>query len=124
MKKIIILTVLAFVLSGCGIGDRYELSESSENWEVNYIIELSKDNNQLGTGTIEYIGEEPVPETFNYEIRTKNRGLEVTDEQLTNRKIKFGMASCESCSFDEDDEIDVEIVWYGQKDNFTLTMDN
>lgn len=124
MKRIISVLVLAFILSGCGVGERYELSGNSENWEVFYVVELSTQNKLMGSGTLEYTGEEPIPETFNYEIEFKLRTLKTTGEQLTARKINFGSTRCDLCYFDEDDEIELEIEWDGQTENMTLTTNN
>lgn len=121
MKKMILLFLLAFILSGCGIGERYELSGTSDNWEVFYVVEVSKQNKLMGSGNLEYTGDEPIPETFNYEIKFDTSTSKITGEQLTSRKMKIGNTKCDLCYFDEDDEIELQIEWDGKTENMILT---
>lgn len=124
MKRIIIWILLVSILSSCGIGARYELTGSSENWEILYTVEESAKKNVTGTGTLEYTGEEPVPETFDYMIHYKGNGSGTTGNELSNRKVHFGNFRCESCYFDESDELEVEVMWTGGKETIILNTDN
>lgn len=124
MKKGITGILLLLILSSCGIGERYELKGSSDNWEVFYAVEVSSHNDATGTGTLEYTGAEPIPEKFDYMIHYKQSGSGTTNNELTDRNVNFGNFRCESCYFDEDDEIEVEINWDGKKENIFLKTTN
>lgn len=80
--------------------------------------------NVTGTGTIEYTGEEPVPEKFDYMIHYKGNGSGTTGNELSNRKVHFGNFRCESCYFDESDELEVEVMWTGGKETIILNTNN
>ncbi|ANU21388.1 hypothetical protein BBI15_14985 [Planococcus plakortidis] len=125
MKKIIGLLVLAFDLSGCVDGDRYNFSGSSENWDVFYVVDVSDGTNQEKSGTIKYVGEGNAPEMIDYEIEASGSGSEGTGITLNEGTADTGRSSCEGCAvIQEDEEIEVEITWNGQTENLLLTTDN
>ncbi|WP_372868837.1 hypothetical protein [Planomicrobium okeanokoites] len=124
MKKVITWVLLAIILSSCGAGERYELEGSSDNWEVFYAVKVSSQNDLTGSGTIEYTGPKPVPETFDYMVHYKNNGSGSFGNELSERKVNFESFKCESCYFVENDEVKVEVIWNGKKENIILKTNN
>ena len=124
MKKIMVLLMTLFVLYGCADGDRYNFSGSSEHWDVIYVIDASNQTEQIETGTIKYTGEDPVPKTIDYILEYQGGNASEIgiplDEGVTNTEKR----ACNGCAaIQEDEEIEVEIMWNGQTENLILTID-
>lgn len=116
---------MALILSGCVDGDRYNFSGSSENWDVIYTVDVSEGTSQEKSGTIKFVGEGEAPETIDYKIEANSGGSEGTGVTLTDGVVDDVASSiCEGCAvIQEDEEIEVEITWDGQTENFILTTD-
>lgn len=124
MKKIISLFIVALILSGCIDGDRYNFSGSSENWDALYVVDVSNGTNQVEKGTVKYTGEGEVPDTINYKVNTKPGSSEGRGVGLTDGIANIANGACGGCAvIQEDQEIEVEITWNGQTENFILTTD-
>lgn len=120
MRRLSLLVILLMVLSGCS-GERLEFSGSNENWKVFYVVEVSDGDRQETTGTIEYIGDETPPETFDYEMVNVLTVLGETGKHLKDGKATIGNDRCNDCrTLQKDDELEVEIKWDGQTENLTL----
>ena len=124
MKNITRLLVLVIILSGCYSGDRYNFSGSSENWEVFYVVEVSGGTSQKKRGTIKYIGNGSAPETIDYKIEANAGGSEGTGVILNEGVTEAASSICEGCAvIQEDEKIEVEIIWDGQTENLILSTD-
>ncbi|MDJ0333026.1 hypothetical protein [Planococcus sp. S3-L1] len=122
MKNFTILVILLIVLSGCSDGNRYNFTDSTENWDVFYDVDVSAGDEQRTTGTIKYIGKEPAPKTIDYKIEYATGVAEGMGKSLTDGSVSTGNDACTGCSvIQEDDEIAVEITWDGQKEKLVLT---
>lgn len=120
MKKLFFFGILLLILSGCGNGDRYNFSGSSENWDVFYTVDVIDSTSEETTGTIKYVGDEPVPQKINFKIGSK----EGTNVEMEDGVTNIGHTSCRGCSVtQEDEEIAVEINWDGQMENAVLTTE-
>lgn len=137
VKKIIILLTMAIILSGCTNGDRYNFSGNGNNWEVIYTVEVTNEVEQQTSGTIKYIGENEVPEAIDYKIEYQNENSNSTaGDSGEASPLKGGTAEfesivcgkstvCGNCAIiQKDEEIEAEITWNGQTENFLLTTDN
>lgn len=121
-KRMIILMTLLFILSGCGNGDRYNFSGSSENWDVFYVVDVSGGNSQEEKGTVKFTGGEGAPETIDIKLETKAGGAGSTGLKLDDGAGNFGQGACSGCAVvQEDEEIEVEITWNGQTESLVLT---
>lgn len=121
MKKVALLTILLLYLGGCSNGGIYEFSGTSENWDVFYVVDVTSDDEQKVTGFLEYIGDEPIPEKFDYEVgtiltRMGKKGTALTDGKAN---IENGCGGCRT--FQEDDELEVKIMWGDQQEKVILT---
>lgn len=121
MKRISLLIILLLGLGGCSNGGIYEFSGTTDNWDVFYMVEVTKDDKQKATGTLKYIGDGQMPETVDYKIGTTLTKMGQTGTALTDGKANIG-SGCEGCgTFQEDDELEMEIMWDGKTEKFILT---
>lgn len=122
MQKFILPAILLLVISGCGNSDRYDFSGSSENWDVFYVVEVSGGDRQQENGTVKFTGEDEAPEVFDYKLETTSGDSEGTGVMLTNGVGNIANGSCGGCAvIQEDEEVEVEITWDGQKEKLVLT---
>lgn len=120
MKKLSLLMILLLSLGGCSNGGIYEFSGTSENWDVFYVVDVTTDDEQEVTGTLEYVGNQIIPETVDYEVGTTFTKMGETDTPLIDGKATIGN-SCKGCeTFQEDDELEVEIRWGDQQEKLIL----
>ncbi|WP_230321469.1 hypothetical protein [Planococcus salinarum] len=121
MKRISIFIILLLVLGGCSNSGIYEFSGTTDNWDVFYMVDVTNDDEQKATGTLKYIGDGPMPETVDYKIGTTLTKMGQTGTPLTDGKGNIG-SGCEGCgTFQEDDELEMEIMWDGQTEKLILT---
>lgn len=125
MKKLMWLLVLSMFLSSCGNAERYEFIGSSENWEVLYIVKVTGRNMEETSAIIKYKGEGKAPKAINYALDGKSGGSSGTDIPITNGMVETAKSSCSGCVtiIQKDEEIDMKIMWNGQKDQFILTAE-
>lgn len=131
MKKIFIVMVMAFLLSGCTGGEKLNFSGSSANWEVVYTAEVTGETDQQTSGTIQYIGNSEAPEAIDYKIEYKNEinnssaGNSETEASLSGDSVKFEGTVCGNCAIIQEDEvIEAEITWNGETETIILENDN
>lgn len=126
MKRIIVLLVFLFILSGCVNGDRYRynFSGSSENWDVLYIVDVSDGTNQVKNGIVKYIGEGDSPDTIEYKLESNSGTAEDTGIIIEHGNGNIANIECTGCKvIQKDEEIKVAISWNGQTENLILTID-
>ena len=124
MKKITTLLITALILSGCVDGDRYNFSGSSENWDVFYVVDVSDGTSQVEEGTVKYTGEGEAPEKIDYTLTVNSGEAKGTGVDITDGTGNIANGSCEGCAvIQEDEEVEVEIMWDGQTENLILTND-
>lgn len=143
MKKIILLCLMAFILSGC-TGENgsvsselpsdiiltegnYNFTGSSESWEVQFEVDITKkgeNENQVDeSGTAKFIGEGEPPTILDYKLKTESgmnssegSGLMMNDENLS-----FAQGSCGNCvPIQEGEELELEIIWNGKSEKILL----
>ncbi|AIY05459.1 hypothetical protein Plano_1494 [Planococcus sp. PAMC 21323] len=90
------------------------------------MVNVTSSDSQDKSGTVIYTGKGQAPETVDYQITTSSSGSEGTGVVLESDKAgSIGKVSCEGCTvIQEDKEIQVEISWNGQTEEFVLTRDN
>lgn len=119
-------------LSACSQDKKeYNFYGTSDNWVVKYETEISE-----GKGwsdfSFEYIGEEPAPELFGYNLKSKWFESSSKEEQFNhpNKNINSGNGECtgppintESCvKITEDDEMmEAKIEWNDNSEVIVLT---
>ncbi|EGA90396.1 hypothetical protein GPDM_05186 [Planococcus donghaensis MPA1U2] len=125
MKKIMVLIML-LLLTACGNKtDRYSFTGSSDNWDMNYIVDVTGVDSQEKSGTVTYTGKGEAPETVDYKITTTSAGSDGTGVTLENGQGSIGTVSCEGCAvIQKDDKILVELSWNGQTESMILTNEN
>lgn len=119
--------MMLLLLTACGDEtNRYNFKGSSDNWDMNYVVNVTASDSQDKSGTVIYTGKGQAPETVDYQITTSSSGSEGTGVVLENGKAgSIGKVSCEGCSvIQKNEEIQVEISWDGQTEEFVLTRDN
>ncbi|WP_245922671.1 hypothetical protein [Alkalicoccus saliphilus] len=100
-------------LSACSMQSTTHFSGEGDFWEVTYTA-----NEKTADYTIQYTGEEPVPETIDYYIDSSAvTGRTLSENgyaELTNRGNNVEQ---------HDEEIDVTIEWEDDSESFLLTQD-
>ncbi|PSL40897.1 hypothetical protein B0H99_10329 [Planomicrobium soli] len=126
MKRLTVLMTVLLFLSACGNGDnRYNFSGSSKNWDMFYVVNVSNGDSEEKNGTIKFTGSGEAPETINYKIATSSGGSEGIGITLEDAVGKTGNGYCSGCAvIQKDEEIEVQITWNGQTENFVLTNKN
>jgi hypothetical protein len=122
MKKIIGLSLfLLIILSGCGDGDRFVFSGESDNWQVDYEAIIYDETSEETFGSIKYIGNESAPKEINYVIKSGSDKKSGENISLEEGSTTISKGSCQGCAITrENEEMEVEITWDGQKEHFTL----
>ncbi|MGM0897014.1 MAG: hypothetical protein ACQEV0_03890 [Bacillota bacterium] len=121
MKKLLSFLVVLTILSGCAEGDRYDFRGSGDNWNVFYTVDATSQDSKEATGKIVYTGEEPPPETIIYSIES-TAGASSGNVSVDEGEVLVGKSACEGCAvIQQDEELNVEIKWDGQVEEFELT---
>lgn len=126
MRQILLLFILVFLLSGCVDGDKNIFSGSGDNWDISYEAVVTNEVEQRTAGNIKYIGENNAPETLAYEIKYINKGQGSMREEVPLKSVvvKFKDGICGNCDIiQNDDEIEVEIMWEGKTEKIIVTTD-
>lgn len=126
MKKWMLLITL-FVLAGCGdvskTPDVFVYTGESENWRVNYISSQFGDNEQETEFRIYHIGEEN-PDEVAYKIDLGAGASSTGTANLSQTDVIRAGGSCGGCAtLNEDDVLQFEVEWNGQKESFDVTYD-
>jgi len=120
MKKLASLLIGLLILSGCSEGDRYNFKGSSDNWNVFYTVDVTSQDSKEATGKIVYTGKEPPPETIIYSIESTS-GASSGNVSVDEGEVLVGKSACDGCAvIQQDEELDVEIKWDGQVEEFVL----
>lgn len=124
MRQIVLLCTLVFLLSGCMDEDKNTFSGSEDNWDVSYEAVVTNEVEQRTAGNIKYIGENNAPETLSYEIKYNNKGQGSMGEEIPLKfgVVKFEDGICGNCDIiQNDDKIEVEIMWEGKTEKIMVT---
>ena len=131
-KSLFILVFLILILSACsGDAKEYKFYGDSNNWLVKYETEISKER-EWADYSIEYIGEDPVPEVFNYTIKSSWFEFGTNEEKLNEEdKVHSGNSECtgppqndESCeaSISKNEKIKAILDWFGESEVIELQI--
>lgn len=134
MKLNVILSVLSvfvlLTLSACSQKE-YHFYGSSDNWIVTYDTEISEERT-FADFSFEYIGEEPAPEMFDYNLKSKWMELRSKEERFNHqdKNITSGGTECTGppinadiiCDGITEDEktIEAKIEWNGNSEVVVL----
>lgn len=84
------------------------------------MVDITSDDEQKFTGFLEYIGDEPIPEKVDYKVGTILTRMGKTGTTLTDVKANIENG-CGGCTiFQEDDELEVKIMWGDQQEKVIL----
>ncbi|MBU9673319.1 hypothetical protein KQ939_00365 [Planococcus sp. CP5-4] len=123
MKKLGSLLAVLLIVIGCSEADRYDFKGSSDNWDVFYTVDTTSQDSKEATGKIVYTGKEPAPETIIYSIES-TAGASSGNVSVDEGEVLVGKSTCEGCAvIQQDEELDVEIKWDGQVEEFELTTE-
>jgi len=105
--------LILLLSSGCD-GETFIFSGESNNWSVHYEVEKG-DSCQPTSGTIKFIGNEPIPKKIEYSY-DKASGVALLDEQGV-----FVLPN--GCTHEtENSEIEITIKWDNQSETIPLTV--
>ncbi|MFC4712957.1 hypothetical protein [Planococcus dechangensis] len=121
MKKVFLLFAILFLLSGCISGEKHQYSGSSDNWSMDYEVVVANSGSQQVRGSITYTGADPSPKMIDYSMGTILRSQSATGIPVTDGVVSLDRDGCLNCgTIQEYTPIQVEIIWDGQTETFTL----
>ena len=120
MKRII-LVVLILLLSACNSVDRYNFSGNTDNWSVEYTVDVNGLSEQDALGALKYVGEEPAPDLISFIIDMKPGTVAGNDMPLREGIVQVKGSSCSGCAIVQDNqEIEVTINWAENEETFII----
>lgn len=120
LKISVLLCFVFLLLVACSNEQTYHFKEESENWDVNYTINITGDDSQSGDITIRYIGDNETPKEINYEINGSS-GSDSGNEPLNDGVLQTPGYTCSGCGVTKENaELEVTIKWDGKSDRFIL----
>ncbi len=127
----VIFIFLSLTLSACSQDEKeYNFYGTSNNWVVKYETERSESKG-WSDFSFEYIGEEPPPSTFGYNLKGDWLELSSKEEQFNhpNKNINSGNSECtgpplneKSCEvvIEENETVEAKIDWNGNSEVIVL----
>lgn len=122
----VVLIFLSLSLSACSQdGEEYSFGGKSENWIVKYETKISEES-EWADFSLEYVGNEPSPEMFGYNI--KSSWFELGENENTFNEednVHSGNSQCtgppindESCevSISENENMEAVLEWNGESE--------
>lgn len=121
IKKALILFLISFVLlTACSKSKLINFVGESDNWHVNYEVNLLDVDRESTNVTIKYIGENPAPKEIKYVIEDVSGEMRGEDS-LDNGVLKAAGHSCSGCEVTQENEkINATITWNGKSETFIL----
>ncbi|MGE7110126.1 hypothetical protein [Lysinibacillus sp. NPDC047702] len=108
-----IIFFIVTLLSACA-GETFIFSGESDNWNVKYEV-MKGDSCQSTSGTIKFIGNEPIPEKVEYSY-DKASGVAPLDEHGV-----FVLPN--GCTYEtENSEIEITLTWDNQSETIPLKI--
>lgn len=102
-------------------------SGESDNWKVTYTFNDSVEGASETLGTIEYLGEEPMPEEVRFQFIYGNDEASFGGSRRLEEDGGYAdivTEDCKACIMpEEDDEIPGVLEWNGKKESLLLTSD-
>ncbi|ALC85142.1 hypothetical protein AM499_04420 [Bacillus sp. FJAT-22090] len=127
----IMFIFLSLILSACSQeGKEYKFHGKSNNWIVKYETEISNER-EWADVSFEYIGKEPVPAVFGYNLKSSWFEITSKEERFNQhgKNINSGNSECtgpplnnESCAviIEEDEQMEANIEWDGNSEVIIL----
>ncbi|MGE7921363.1 hypothetical protein ACQKM9_20845 [Viridibacillus sp. NPDC093762] len=122
----VVFIFLSLTLSACSQdGKEYSFYGKSKNWIVMYETEISEERGSADY-SIEYIGKEPAPEIFGYNIKSSWFEFGVNEETFNEENnVHSGNSECtgppsndDSCevSIKENEKMEAVLEWNGKSE--------
>lgn len=129
----VILIFLLLTLSACSqdeIGNEYNFYGTSNKWVVKYETEISEAK-EWADFSFEYIGEEPPPSRFGYNLKSNWFELSSKEEEFnhSSKNINSGNSECtgpplnqKSCEviIEDNETMEAKIEWNGNSEVIVL----
>ncbi|SDJ15721.1 hypothetical protein [Salimicrobium halophilum] len=119
----IVLFLLPLLMASCSNQKTFYYEGESDNWKVEYQVDITSQDSQSESASIQYIGDDAIPERIDYLIETrtgKNAGSTPLSEEGVKR---LSPGSCSGCSVVmEDEEVSATIEWEGHRERIVLSQ--
>ncbi|MBT2697168.1 hypothetical protein J7E79_07050 [Bacillus sp. ISL-40] len=121
IKKALMLFLFSSVLlTACSESKLMNFIGESENWQVNYEVNLLDKDSESTNLTIKYIGGKPIPKRIKYVVESVS-GKSEGEDSLNNGVLKIGGHSCSGCAVtQENEEMKATITWNDKSDTLIL----
>ncbi|HZH62049.1 MAG TPA: hypothetical protein VEY70_21285 [Metabacillus sp.] len=121
IKKVLMLLLFSSaLLTACSESELINFVGESENWQVNYEVNVQGEDSESTNLTIKYKGKNPVPEEINYVVEGVSGGSE-GEAALNNRVLEIGGHSCSGCAVTtENENFNATIMWNDTSETIIL----
>jgi hypothetical protein len=112
--------ISSVLLTACSESKLMNFTGKSENWQLNYQVNVLDEDSESTNLTIKYIGKKPTPREIHYVVEGvfgKSEG----NVTLNNEELKIGGDSCSGCAVTQEKEkIKANITWNHQSETLIL----
>ena len=121
IKKVLMLfPILSVFLTACSDSKLMNFTGKSENWLLNYQVNVLDEDTESTNLTIKYIGKNPTPREIHYVVEGVS-GKSEGNVTLDNEDLKIGGHSCSGCAVTQEKEkIKANITWNHQSETLIL----
>lgn len=121
-KRWLIACFVFLTLIACSELKTLHFLGESDNWEINFIVDIYEKNSETSNLTIRYIGEDEAPDEINYKIKYGGGSSSVTRIKLDDGVLHTSGGSCSGClTTNENHQVNITIEWDGNEENIELT---
>ncbi|PFN98139.1 hypothetical protein COJ85_21715 [Bacillus sp. AFS076308] len=117
LKLFLFSTIL---LTACSDSKLMNFVGESQNWQVNYEVNVLDEDSEITNLTIKYIGQKATPKEINYVVESVS-GKSAGNDSLNNGVLKIGGHSCSGCAVTQENEkITATITWNDKTESLIL----
>lgn len=119
-KALMLFLFCSVLLTACSESKLMNFVGESENWQVNYEVNVLDEDSESTNITIKYIGEKPIPKEIIYVVEGVS-GKSEGEGSLNNGVLEIGGHSCSGCAvIQENEKLNATITWNDTSETLIL----
>lgn len=127
-KALMLFLFCSVLLTACSESKLMNFVGESENWQVNYEVNVLDEDSESTNITIKYIGEKPIPKEIIYVVegvsgKSEGEGSLNSEGEgsLNNGVLEIGGHSCSGCAvIQENGKLNATITWNDTSETLIL----